>query len=157
MPTGVSASVMGQTSVFGPGSGSPSISTRGRGMLRAITAGALWSEPDLPEISVEEGFARRLGVDHRRRDNRRFIEKPEPSAAPSNLAFAGRYVFMPDIFDCHQFGIRVRVHGELEIFGCMVFVQARPDKKDFVCVFTQVGCPVPAVFALNVPEGNGHN
>ncbi|WP_372807699.1 UTP--glucose-1-phosphate uridylyltransferase GalU [Pontiella sp.] len=28
-----------------------------------------------------------------------FVEKPEPSEAPSNLAFAGRYVFMPDIFD----------------------------------------------------------
>ena len=28
-----------------------------------------------------------------------FIEKPEPDQAPSNLAFAGRYVFMPDIFD----------------------------------------------------------
>lgn len=30
---------------------------------------------------------------------RDFIEKPEPDEAPSNLAFAGRYVFMPDIFD----------------------------------------------------------
>ena len=28
-----------------------------------------------------------------------FVEKPEPGEAPSNLAFAGRYVFMPDIFD----------------------------------------------------------
>jgi UTP--glucose-1-phosphate uridylyltransferase len=28
-----------------------------------------------------------------------FIEKPDPADAPSNLAFAGRYVFTPDIFD----------------------------------------------------------
>lgn len=28
-----------------------------------------------------------------------FIEKPDPADAPSNLAFAGRYIFMPDIFD----------------------------------------------------------
>ncbi len=30
---------------------------------------------------------------------RDFVEKPQPSEAPSNLAFAGRYIFMPDIFD----------------------------------------------------------
>ena len=28
-----------------------------------------------------------------------FIEKPDPTEAPSNFAFAGRYVFTPDIFD----------------------------------------------------------
>ena len=28
-----------------------------------------------------------------------FIDKPSPEEAPSNLAFAGRYVFMPDNFD----------------------------------------------------------
>lgn len=28
-----------------------------------------------------------------------FIEKPDPSQAPSNLAIAGRYVFTPEIFD----------------------------------------------------------
>ena len=28
-----------------------------------------------------------------------FVEKPEPDEAPSNLAFAGRYIFMPDVFD----------------------------------------------------------
>jgi len=27
------------------------------------------------------------------------VEKPDPSEAPSNLAIAGRYVFVPDIFD----------------------------------------------------------
>jgi UTP--glucose-1-phosphate uridylyltransferase len=28
-----------------------------------------------------------------------FVEKPEPGEAPSSLAFAGRYLFTPDIFD----------------------------------------------------------
>jgi UTP--glucose-1-phosphate uridylyltransferase len=28
-----------------------------------------------------------------------FVEKPGPSEAPSNLAVAGRYIFVPDIFD----------------------------------------------------------
>ncbi|MDA3835090.1 MAG: UTP--glucose-1-phosphate uridylyltransferase GalU [Spirochaetales bacterium] len=28
-----------------------------------------------------------------------FVEKPDPLEAPSNLAFAGRYIFTPDIFD----------------------------------------------------------
>jgi UTP--glucose-1-phosphate uridylyltransferase len=31
---------------------------------------------------------------------RDFVEKPSPSAAPSDLAIAGRYAFTPDIFDC---------------------------------------------------------
>jgi UTP--glucose-1-phosphate uridylyltransferase len=31
---------------------------------------------------------------------RDFVEKPSPSAAPSNLAIAGRYAFTPDILDC---------------------------------------------------------
>ena len=29
-----------------------------------------------------------------------FVEKPEVSAAPSNLAIAGRYILTPDVFDC---------------------------------------------------------
>jgi UTP--glucose-1-phosphate uridylyltransferase len=28
------------------------------------------------------------------------VEKPDPEQAPSNLVFAGRYVFTPEIFDC---------------------------------------------------------
>lgn len=43
-----------------------------------------------------------------------FIEKPEPSQAPSNLAIMGRYVLMPDVFEELQstsFGIG----GELQI------------------------------------------
>jgi UTP--glucose-1-phosphate uridylyltransferase len=31
---------------------------------------------------------------------RRLVEKPQPEAAPSNLAIAGRYIFTPRIFDC---------------------------------------------------------
>jgi UTP--glucose-1-phosphate uridylyltransferase len=30
----------------------------------------------------------------------KLIEKPKPEEAPSNLVFAGRYIFKPEIFDC---------------------------------------------------------
>jgi len=44
---------------------------------------------------IMEGKEIAAGV-YRVRD---FLEKPDPAEAPSNLAFAGRYIFMPDIFD----------------------------------------------------------
>ncbi len=43
-----------------------------------------------------------------------FIEKPEPSQAPSNLAIMGRYVLMPEIFEELQ-STSFGVGGELQI------------------------------------------
>lgn len=43
-----------------------------------------------------------------------FIEKPEPSQAPSNLAIMGRYVLMPEVFEELQ-STSFGVGGELQI------------------------------------------
>ena len=45
---------------------------------------------------------------------RAIVEKPEPDAAPSNLAAIGRYVLTPDIFDCLR-SIQPGVGGELQL------------------------------------------
>ncbi|VGO12182.1 UTP--glucose-1-phosphate uridylyltransferase [Pontiella desulfatans] len=55
-----------------------------------------------------------------------FIEKPHPSEAPSNLAFAGRYVFMPDIFDFLMQTGRGK-HNEIQLTDAMrTMAQSRP-------------------------------
>lgn len=45
---------------------------------------------------------------------RRLVEKPEPHAAPSDLAIAGRYVLTPAIFDCLD-QIQPGVGGEIQL------------------------------------------
>ena len=45
---------------------------------------------------------------------RAIVEKPEPDAAPSNLAAIGRYVLTPDIFECLR-SIEPGVGGELQL------------------------------------------
>jgi len=42
------------------------------------------------------------------------VEKPEPSAAPSNLAIAGRYIFSPLIFDMIR-RVRPDARGEIQL------------------------------------------
>lgn len=55
-----------------------------------------------------------------------FIEKPEPAEAPSNLAFAGRYIFMPDIFDFLVQTGRGK-HNEIQLTDAMrSMAQSRP-------------------------------
>ncbi|VGO18044.1 UTP--glucose-1-phosphate uridylyltransferase GalU [Pontiella sulfatireligans] len=55
-----------------------------------------------------------------------FIEKPEPTDAPSNLAFAGRYIFMPDIFDFLMQTGRGK-HNEIQLTDAMrQMAQSRP-------------------------------
>jgi len=49
---------------------------------------------------------------------RRLIEKPRPEEAPSNLAIAGRYVFMPEIFDMLECTPR-GVGGEIQLTDAM--------------------------------------
>ena len=45
---------------------------------------------------------------------RNLVEKPEPEAAPSNLAIAGRYVFSPTIFD-YIAGVGPDARGEIQL------------------------------------------
>ena len=55
-----------------------------------------------------------------------FIEKPEPAEAPSNLAFAGRYIFTPDIFDYLVQTGRGK-NNEIQLTDAMrVMAQSRP-------------------------------
>ena len=55
-----------------------------------------------------------------------FIEKPDPSEAPSNLAFAGRYIFTPDIFDFLVQTGRGK-HNEIQLTDAMrTMAKSRP-------------------------------
>jgi UTP--glucose-1-phosphate uridylyltransferase len=47
-----------------------------------------------------------------------FIEKPAPDKAPSNLVVAGRYVFMPEIFD-HLARTEEGAGGEIQLTDAM--------------------------------------
>jgi mannose-1-phosphate guanylyltransferase len=57
----------------------------------------------------------RYGVAELTRDNRviRFVEKPQPEKAPSNLINAGIYVLEPEIFDYIPSGKRVSIEREI--------------------------------------------
>lgn len=57
---------------------------------------------------------------------RDFIEKPAPDKAPSDLAFAGRYIFQPDIFDYLSQTGRGK-HNEIQLTDAMrSMVESRP-------------------------------
>ncbi|MFC1652139.1 UTP--glucose-1-phosphate uridylyltransferase GalU [Planctomycetota bacterium] len=47
-----------------------------------------------------------------------FVEKPSPEEAPSNLAFAGRYIFTPEIFD-HLQNTLPGKGGEIQLTDAM--------------------------------------
>ncbi len=51
------------------------------------------------------------------------VEKPEPAAAPSNLAVMGRYVFTPEIFDCLE-RVRPGVGGEIQLTDAIALLLA---------------------------------
>lgn len=55
-----------------------------------------------------------------------FIEKPEPGTEPSRMAFAGRYVFTPEIFD-YLVETQPGKNNEIQLTDAMrTMVQARP-------------------------------
>ena len=67
-------------------------------------------------VEIEEGVYRLNDL----------VEKPEPAAAPSNLAVASRYVFTPDIFE-HIARTRPDKGGEIQITDAMrTLVRQRP-------------------------------
>ncbi len=45
---------------------------------------------------------------------RKFVEKPKPGSAPSNLAIMGRYILTPEIFECLSFQ-QVGAGGEIQL------------------------------------------
>ena len=55
---------------------------------------------------------------------RRLVEKPDPHAAPSDLAIAGRYILTPTIFDCLA-GITPGVGGEIQLTDAMNLLAQR--------------------------------
>jgi UTP--glucose-1-phosphate uridylyltransferase len=52
-----------------------------------------------PELVNRYGVLKGRAIDDSVYQVEDFIEKPSPAEAPSNLAFAGRYIFNPEIFD----------------------------------------------------------
>ena len=55
-----------------------------------------------------------------------FVEKPEPGTEPSRMAFAGRYVFTPEIFD-YLVETKPGKNNEIQLTDAMrTMVQARP-------------------------------
>jgi UTP--glucose-1-phosphate uridylyltransferase len=55
-----------------------------------------------------------------------FVEKPDPGSAPSNFAFAGRYIFTPDIFDFLRQTGRGK-NNEIQLTDAMrTMAQSRP-------------------------------
>lgn len=59
------------------------------------------------------------------------VEKPDPQAAPSNLAVMGRYLFTPTIFDCLEH-VEPGVGGEIQLTDAIALLIEKETVRGFV-------------------------
>lgn len=52
----------------------------------------------------------------------KFVEKPEPAAAPSNFAAVGRYILTPTVFDCLQAIYDHNITAELQLTDALAML-----------------------------------
>lgn len=72
----------------------------------------------IPEAVSKYGIIDGKEVNDRLFRVNNFVEKPEPSQAPSNLAIASRYIFTPEIFDYLQ-KIKPGKNNEIQLTDAM--------------------------------------
>jgi UTP--glucose-1-phosphate uridylyltransferase len=71
-----------------------------------------------PELVNRYGVLKGRAIDDTLYQVEDFVEKPSPEEAPSNLAFAGRYIFNPEIFDYLE-RTRPGKGGEIQLTDAM--------------------------------------
>jgi len=95
--------------------------------VHARHEGSVVALEEVPESKVSRyGILDGTAIDADVYKVRDFVEKPDPADAPSNLAFAGRYVFTPEIFDYLLQTGRGK-HNEIQLTDAMrAMVHHRP-------------------------------
>ncbi|MCH2546352.1 MAG: UTP--glucose-1-phosphate uridylyltransferase GalU [Alphaproteobacteria bacterium] len=88
------------------------------------------SEEVSPELTHQYGIIEPHQVKGRLTSAKRFVEKPKPEDAPSNLAVIGRYVLQPEIFDVLENQER-GAGGEIQLTDAINHMTANTDTHGF--------------------------